>query len=121
MRLVYLVFLQYAAASHGAVTADEAMHNYQAMVTSIVKEQIDCPKQDNQDIVVCGRRRGPSPRLPLPDERGEMGDAGRHASEAPSGVAAISPPPRAPSRLMETAGKVVNALKGVVTGEDTVD
>ncbi|MGS1015850.1 hypothetical protein [Allosphingosinicella humi] len=54
------------APAQAPLTADEAMETYRAAFQS--PYQLDCPRGDEADIVVCGRRReGPAPeRLPLP-------------------------------------------------------
>ncbi|MBB5730431.1 hypothetical protein [Sphingomonas prati] len=55
-------------------------------------------------------------RVPLPDDRFAQGDRVRHPSEPASGVFATRfchrPGCAEPSKLLETIGKVVTALKG---------
>jgi hypothetical protein len=54
------------APAQAPLTADEAMETYRAAFHS--PDQLECPRGEDADIVVCGRRReGPAPeRLPLP-------------------------------------------------------
>lgn len=49
------------------LTADRAMAYYR-METHVAPDAAPC-EGDDRAIVVCGRRSGPAPRLPLPDER----------------------------------------------------
>jgi len=59
------------------------------------------------------------PRLPLPDDRFEPGEAINHTGEPSPATNAFRGPPRMPSRLGETIAKGVGLVKGLVTGSDT--
>jgi hypothetical protein len=113
-----LVLLAASAPPAAGISAEQAMANYRALLRGSpdVATQADCPAGHGDGIVVCGQRKRQQPRLPLPDERGEPGDAVHHLGEPP---AAMAPgPPGSPSRLMQTLGKGLGLLKSAITGED---
>jgi hypothetical protein len=106
------------------ITAEQAMANYRAMLKGAAPsaEAPDCAPSANGEIVVCHRDVHPQPRLPMPDDRAEAGEAVHHLGEPASALGALSAPtnaPQAPSRQMQTLGKLFGLLKGAVTGEDS--
>lgn len=104
--------------SNKPVTADEAMEKYHSMVSAGRSLVVTCPKQVGELIIVCGRRK-PDPRLPLPDVRFEAGEVTHHPGEPPSAMQALQGPQSGqPSRLGETAGKIMGIINGLITGED---
>jgi hypothetical protein len=115
---IHLAMLQLVSATTTGITAEEAMQNYDSMVREPIIRQEICPKVAEEEIVVCAKRARQTPRLPLPDERRELGEVAGSRSEAPSAKAIIMPPPAAPSRLPETIGKVVNAIRSAISGHD---
>jgi hypothetical protein len=88
-----LVFLAASAPPAAGISAEQAMANYQALTraTPDATPRSGCPTGDESGIVVCGQRKQPPPRLPLPDERGEPGEAIHHPGEPRS---ALAPPAR---------------------------
>lgn len=66
-------------------------------------------------IVVCGHVARPSPRLPLPEERGAAGEVRHHAGDAPVGDPG---PPREPNRLLRTILNVARHAAAAVQGVD---
>jgi hypothetical protein len=74
-----------------------------------------CPAPvDPRAITVCGHRSGPSPRLPLPDDRLAPGEEVRLAGE----VRQDPGPPGEPGRLGDTLVHLFKAAKSAVTGAD---
>lgn len=76
-----------------------------------------CRRRTGEDIVVCAEAGGMSPyRLPLPQERHAAGDRVSHVSEPPGASLTTSFCHRVgcaePSKLGETIGKIITALKG---------
>jgi hypothetical protein len=120
----------FAAAASGAppaaspapgITAEQAMAHYRAMTSGVIagKATETCPDDADSQIVVCARRKIPSPRLPLPDERADAGEVVRHPGEP--GLGDQGPPTGPPSKLMKTIFTGFRLLKSAVTGEDPVD
>jgi hypothetical protein len=95
------------------------MENYRSMVAVARPLTTVCPEQSGDEIVVCGRRKAPEPRLPLPDERLADGEVTHHPSEPASTTQAFrgTGTPQS-SRLMETAGKLMGLMRSAITGED---
>ncbi|MFD1951906.1 hypothetical protein ACFSGX_14125 [Sphingomonas arantia] len=77
-----------------------------------------CTVKRGEDIVVCADASGTSSpyRVPLPDDRFVQGERVSHPSEPASSVFATRfchrPGCAEPSKLMETLGKLVSAVKG---------
>jgi hypothetical protein len=117
--ILAVIFLaQGLAALSSSVTAEEAFAQYEKLTNKATFPRANCATAEKDEVVVCGRRLGPVPRLPLPDERLGSGDVARHTSEAPSGTNAFRGGPAEPNRLLETLVKGAVLLKSAVTGED---
>lgn len=116
---IQIVAQSQASSPSKNLTAEQAMENYRSMVTVARPLTTSCPEQSGDEIVVCGRRKAPGPRLPLPDERLADGEVAHHPSEPPSATQAFrgTGAPQS-SRFMETAGKLIGFMKSAVTGED---
>jgi hypothetical protein len=71
-----------AAQAADNVTAEEATANYRKMFPPV--DKLDCAPGKGDEVVVCGQRSGPGPRLPLaqgPPEGQRASDAIPSAAE----------------------------------------
>lgn len=103
------------------VTAAQIIENYhQKMSAEIgaVKTTQSCKQvPQTDDIVVCGKSYGDSPRLPLPNERGEPGDRRRLSPGEAARASDTTPAPvgytfAKPHSITETFGKLIRAARG---------
>ncbi|MGN6124511.1 MAG: hypothetical protein ACTHOJ_16335 [Sphingomonas oligoaromativorans] len=95
------------------------MARYRAMIHDATAEPppaTACPEGKADQIVVCGRHRGPPPRLPFPEARAEDGEVVRHPGEPPTGDPGRPTGP--PSKQIQTLGKLFGLLREAVTGAD---
>jgi hypothetical protein len=118
MAVAVILLAQGVAALSSSVTAEEALANYEKLTSKATFPRANCVTTEIDEVVVCGRRLDPVPRLPLPDERLAPGDVARHSSEARSGTNAFRGGPAEPNRLLETLVKGAVLLRSAVTGED---
>lgn len=119
--LVFIAVSSTSPPSGAGITAEQAMANYRAMLGNAADPHGDaeCRRGHDDEIVVCRHDLRPSPRLPMPDERAEAGEAVHHAGEPGHGDP--GPPTGPPSKQIKTVLKLYGLLKGAITGEDTGD
>lgn len=122
--LALLLLAQGPAAPAQLVTAEEAMGTYRRVIKPVA--QLDCPKAEGGEVVVCARRDAPSRyRLPLPSEP----EAGaRIRGDIPSGTDAMNAGGclrmcSRPLDLLNTrdggaVGKAIGGLLKAVEGDD---
>jgi hypothetical protein len=129
--LAALVLMAASPASEAppaGLSAREAMANYHAVIHAATAPDTPerCPEASGDGIVVCGRSHHAPPRLPLPDERADAGEAVHHPGEPSSNKSLAPEGPHCrmacePSHLGETLGKGIGLLRSLFTGEDPDD
>ena len=120
--LLAVSLVQTLADPPAGLSADEAMANYRhSLVTGKpVGRPCGSGSGSGDEIVVCGRDKDSTYRLPLPEERFGPGERVSHPSEPPPAMGAMGAlaAPGEVSRQGETIHKVIGLLKGLITGED---